>query len=127
MMTSWSAALVGLQANDGSEMRALSPRKKLLAATLGVVVVGTLAGVALASLGTGFTSTTLVTANFNGTVHVNSDRIKFQTKDPTVFRTQTIAVAAGAFSGWHHHPGVILVSVKQGAVTVWQADCTSKT
>jgi hypothetical protein len=110
-----------------SEMRVLRPKKKWLAATLGVVVIGTLAGVALASVGSGFTPTTLVTANFNGTVHLNSDRVKFQTKDPTVFRTQTITVAAGAFSGWHHHPGVILVSVKQGAVTVWQADCTSET
>jgi hypothetical protein len=107
-------------------MRSIRARGLLVGAA-GAVAVGLLAGVALASLGSGFASTTLVTAGFNGTVHMNSDRIKFQTKGPTVFRTQTVTVAAGGFSGWHHHPGVILVSVKQGSVTVWQADCSSMT
>ncbi len=108
-------------------MRVLRLRRKWTAAAVGVAVIGTLAAVALGSTGSGFTFTTLVAANFNETVHMNSDRVKFQTKDPTVVRTQKVVVAAGAFSGWHHHPGIILVSVQSGAVTVWQADCTSKT
>jgi hypothetical protein len=108
-------------------MRLSRSRKKWLAAGVGVVVIGSLAGVAFASLGSGFTQTTIATGHFNESVHINSDRVKFQTKDATVFRTQKVDVAAGGFSGWHHHPGVILVSVTAGAVTVHDADCTSTT
>ena len=108
-------------------MRVLSPRKKWIAAILGVAVIGTVAAVALGSPGSGITSTTLVTANFDETVHWNSDRVKFQTKDATDFRIQRLDFAPGAFSGWHHHPGIILVAVASGAVTLWDSDCNSKT
>jgi len=32
-----------------------------------------------------------------------------------------------AFSGWHHHPGVILVLVKSGHVTTHDENCQTKT
>jgi len=83
--------------------------------------------VALGSPGSGITSTNLVTANFDGTVHVNSDRVKFQTKDATDVRVQQLVFGAGGFSGWHHHPGMILVAVQSGAVTLWESDCSSTT
>jgi len=108
-------------------MPILRSRKKWIAWTVGVVVIGTLAAVALGSAGSGVTSTTLVTANFDKTVHVNSDRVKFQTKDPTDVRVQKLVFAAGAYSGWHHHPGIVVVAVESGAVTLWESDCTSKT
>ncbi len=108
-------------------MPILRSRKKWIAWTVGVVVIGTLAAVALGSAGSGVTSTTLVTANFDKTVHVNSDRVKFQTKDPTDVRVQKLVFAAGAYSGWHHHPGIVVVAVESGAVTLWDSDCTSKT
>jgi len=58
---------------------------------------------------------------------LNSDRVKFQTKDPTDVRVQKLVFAAGAYSGWHHHPGIVVVAVESGAVTLWDSDCTSKT
>jgi hypothetical protein len=54
-------------------------------------------------------------------------RVKFQTKDATDFRIQRLDFAPGAFSGWHHHPGIIIVAVASGAVTLWDSDCNSKT
>jgi quercetin dioxygenase-like cupin family protein len=101
-------------------------RKKWVAATIGVAVVGTFAAVALGSGSFGFTSTPLVTANFDNTIHLNSDRIKFQTKDPTVVRVASVVFDAGgtSTSGWHHHPGFVIVSVKTGSVTVWHSDCS---
>jgi hypothetical protein len=75
----------------------------------------------------GTISTTLVTANFDHTAHMNSDEVKFQTKDPTDVRIQRLVFAAGAYSGWHHHPGIILVSVEFGAVTLWDSNCNSET
>jgi quercetin dioxygenase-like cupin family protein len=79
--------------------------------------------IALASPGT---STSLILAprsTLSGSVDVNQDRIKFQTKDPTDLVTQQVTFAPGAYSGWHHHPGVILVLVKSGTVTVWDENC----
>jgi hypothetical protein len=108
-------------------MLALLSRRKWAAAAVGVALVGVLAAVALGSPGSGITSTTLVTANLDQTVQMNSDRVKFQTKDPTDVRVQKLVFGAGAFSGWHHHPGIIWVAVESGAVTLWESDCSSKT
>lgn len=109
-------------------MRVFRSKKKWAAATIGVAVIGTLAAaVALGSPPSGATITTLVTANFDETVHLNSDRVKFQTKDATDVRIQKIVFAPGAFSGWHHHPGMVLLAVESGAVTFTHSDCSSKT
>lgn len=102
--------------------------KTWIAASVGVAMLGTFAAVALASSGSGITSDPpLVTANFNETVHLNSDRVKFQTKGATDFRIQRLVFAAGAYSGWHHHPGMIIVAVQSGAVTLTDAECKSVT
>ena len=91
-------------------------------------VIGTVAtAVALGSPGSGNAITTLVTANFDQTVHLNSDRVKFQTKDATYVRVQKLVFAPNSRNGWHHHPGMALVTVESGSVTLWQSDCSSKT
>ena len=111
-------------------MRVLSvlrSKKKWTATTVGVAVIGTLAAVALGSPGRGVTITTLVTADFDHKVHLNSDRVKFQTKGRTDVRIQKLVFAPGGYSGWHHHPGVVIVAVESGALTLWEADCSSKT
>jgi hypothetical protein len=100
-------------------------RSKWSAATIVVAVIGTFAAVALASLPSNFTATNLVTGYFANDVHQNSDRVKFQTKDPTDVRVQKIEIAAGGFSGWHHHPGVVIATVASGVVTFTESDCSS--
>ena len=94
-------------------MRAFRPKKKKwFAATFGVAVMGTLAAVAFGSPPFNFAGEPpLVTANFDGTVHQNSDRVKLQTKGPTDVRLQRLNVSPGGFSGWHHHPGLVIVTV----------------
>jgi len=89
--------------------------------------MGTLAAVALGEPGSGVTPTNLVTADFNHTVQLNSDRVKFQTKDLTDVRIQKLVFDPNSRSGWHHHPGMVLVTVESGSVTLWQSDCTSET
>jgi len=109
-------------------LRVFRSKKKWAAATIGVAVIGTLAAaVALGSPPSNVTPTTLVTANFDETVHLNSDRAKFQTKDATDVRIQKLVFAPGGLSGWHHHPGVVIVAVESGAVTFTHSDCSSKT
>ncbi len=75
----------------------------------------------------GFTATPLVIANFDDTVHLNSDRIKFQTKDPTDVTVQKIVIDPGGSSGWHHHPGIVIIAVQSGSVTFWDSDCNKST
>ena len=112
-------------------MRVFRSKKRWAAATVGVAVIGTIA--AAVALGSppgppgSVMITTLVTANFDETVHLNSENVKFQTKEATDVRIQKIVFAPGAFSGWHHHPGMVLLAVESGAVTFWKSDCSSKT
>ena len=109
-------------------MRTSRSRKKWSAAIAGLVVIGTFAAVALGSAGLGFSPTNLVTATIPGKIHVNHDGVKLQTRGPTDVRVQKIDIAPGGYSGWHHHPGIVIVSVASGAVTFFsQSDCSSKT
>ena len=43
------------------------------------------------------------------------------------FATQTVTVQPGGSSGWHHHPGLVLVVVKSGSVTRYLMDCSKVT
>jgi predicted metal-dependent enzyme (double-stranded beta helix superfamily) len=102
-------------------------RRRVLAATAGVAALGMVAAASFASPGSGIVSTNLVAkADLEQAVHLNSDRIKFQTKGPTDVRVQTLTFAPGAITGWHHHPGFVLVAVESGEVTVFDSDCNAK-
>lgn len=107
----------------------MSRRMVALASLLTLVVAAVIgiAAVALGLPGSGITPTTLVTANFDHTVHMNSDAVKLQTKDATDVRVQKLEFAAGSYSGWHHHPGIIVVAVASGEVALWDSDCDSVT
>jgi hypothetical protein len=109
-------------------LRVLGSKKKWIAATVGVALIGTFVTVALAShTPFNFTTTPIVTGNLVNDVNLNSDRVKFQTKDPTDVRVARVDIAPGGYSGWHHHPGIVIVTVASGAVTFTHSDCTSKT
>ena len=102
---------------------------KWVTAIFVVGLVGTVASVALANhVGANFAGEPpLVTANFDEAVQVNSDRVKLQTKGPTDVRVQKLNVSPGGFSGWHHHPGLVIVTVASGTLTYTTSDCESKT
>ena len=109
-------------------MRVLGSKKKWIAATVGVAVIGTFVTVALGShTPFNFTTTPIATGDLPTKVKWNSDRVKFQTKDPTNVRVARIDIAPGGRSGWHHHPGIVIITVAQGAVTFTHSDCSSKT
>jgi len=83
--------------------------------------------IALASPGNTISTILAPRSTFSDSVKVNEDRVKFQTKDPTDFVTQQVTFPPLASSGWHHHPGVILVLVKSGHVTTHDENCQTKT
>lgn len=92
----------------------------------GLAAVATIGTPALASPGSGITAESYVVAPFNDDALVNHDRVKLQTKDPTDVRVQKLTFAAGAYSGWHHHPGFVLVAVQSGLVTVTNHVCGTR-
>jgi quercetin dioxygenase-like cupin family protein len=94
-----------------------------LVAILGAAVTA----IALANPGTSTSTILAPRSTLSESVQANDTRIKFQTKDPTDLVTQQVTFAPGAYSGWHHHPGVILVLVKTGVVTVWDENCQTTT
>jgi quercetin dioxygenase-like cupin family protein len=107
-------------------LRVLRLRKKWSVAVAGVVVIGTFAAVALGSLAVGFTPTNLVTGTLPNRVEAESDQVKLQTKGSTDVRVQKIVINPGGTSGWHHHPGVVIVTVASGAVAFTHG-CSSET
>lgn len=53
--------------------------------------------------------------------------VKFRTKGAVDFVTQKITIAASGTSGWHTHPGVVLVTVASGALVRYHSDCAGTT
>ena len=104
-------------------------RKRAVIAALGFAVCGVVVAVAVASPPFKFSATNLVAeGKMPNPVHVNSDRVKFQTKDPVDVRFQEVNIEPGGRSGWHHHPGIVIAAVKEGTVTfVRGADCSATT
>jgi quercetin dioxygenase-like cupin family protein len=97
---------------------------------LGTITVIAAAGatIALANTGTLITTTILGhRATLSDSVQVNQDRIKFQTKDATDVLVQTITFDTHGTSGWHFHPGVVIVVVESGQVTTHDANCQTAT
>lgn len=104
-----------------------STKLKAAAAIFSVLVADMIGAGASASPGSGITPEVLVQTDLLEDAQVNHDRIKLQTKDPTTVRVQKQTFAPASFSGWHHHPGVVVVAVKSGLVTFTDANCVSKT
>jgi quercetin dioxygenase-like cupin family protein len=103
-------------------------RKLVLVLGAITVVAATGATIALANSGTLITTTILGhRATLSDSVQVNQDRVKFQTKDPTDVLVQTISFDPGGTSGWHFHPGVVIVVVESGQVTTHDASCQTAT
>ena len=97
-------------------MRHWNFRRSVASISCAALIAG--ASGASASPGGSVTSTVYVTADLTDVVDFNHNRIKFQTKEPTTIRVQRLDFAPGGFTGFHHHPGVVIVSVQSGTVTL---------
>jgi hypothetical protein len=77
------------------------------------------------TMGVGFTST-LIARGTLGTFHMQSKTadydVELKSHDNTDVAVANISIAAGGSSGWHSHPGPVLVVVKTGTVTFYRAD-----
>lgn len=61
-----------------------------------------------------------------GTFHIKSKaagyKVDLKSNDNTDIAVSEIAVAPGGHSGWHTHPGPVIVVVKTGAITFYHGD-----
>jgi len=49
------------------------------------------------------------------------------TRSPAVFVFQDFTMYPDANTGWHYHPGIVLITVAQGSVDWYDARCTKRT
>lgn len=99
-------------------------RKPLLPLVV-VLGVGVLAGTAIATPASGFNPTLLSRATLSESVNYNTGEVRLKTKGAVDITHQTITIDPGATSGWHTHPGVVLVAVKQGSLVRYDEHCSA--
>jgi quercetin dioxygenase-like cupin family protein len=77
------------------------------------------------TLGVGFTGAPVGRGNV-GAFHIKSKAdgygVDLKSKDNTDILVTNLAIAPGGNSGWHSHPGPVLVVVKTGAITHYEAN-----
>jgi quercetin dioxygenase-like cupin family protein len=105
----------------------------MLAAALAVTALGLAAGVltgspARATPPAGVTTEILGGGTTLAGFKIHVDGIKVASKHAAHFTVAHLTFAPGGTTGWHVHPGPVLVIVKAGAVTKYSADdCTAQT
>jgi quercetin dioxygenase-like cupin family protein len=98
-------------------------RRTILLVAVGVSVLAVFVGAALATTPKGVTPTLLTRATLgkfeaeNNSIEVESDRTSAD------FALAKVVIEPGGTTGWHHHPGVALISVNSGAVTEYDKNC----
>ena len=62
--------------------------------------------------------------------HVNVGNVwmvNLQTKGQSDFYFQDLVVGPGGRTGWHSHPGLLMITVKEGGVDLYDKDCVKHT
>ena len=98
-------------------------RRTLLLMAVAVTVLAVFVGAALATTPKGVTPTPLTRATL-GKFEAHNDGIEVESQRTSAdFALAKVVIEPGGSTGWHHHPGVALVSVNSGAVTEYDKNC----
>lgn len=93
-----------------------------------VAAVFALAGTAIATLASGQTVTLLSRGTYGPGLDARQNHVEVEKDQGSAdFVTLHLVYEPGGSSGWHHHPGVGLVTVASGALTFYTADCVGHT
>lgn len=114
----------------GSLVPASSRRPKWLPSTtrvaqalaLALIAVSASIGVAVATPGLGAVGTILSRGTLEAGVNLHHADLHLKTKDSIDVVTQSITIAPGGHTGWHSHPGPVLVTIAAGTMTFYDAD-----
>jgi hypothetical protein len=96
---------------------------------IAVVVVGAAVGItaALATPPRGLIPTLFARGTVTTPVRADADGVVLRTDNTTDHAVQEIVLTPGASSGWHRHPGVVLVTVKSGTLALYDSHCRRET
>jgi len=111
-------------------MFSTTPSRRMRAtrsASLATLLLAVLVGTVFATGANGFHGTPLARGTTFGAMQFNIGDIKFQTKSQVDVAQATVTIDPLGSSGWHSHPGVVLVTVTSGTVTFYAADCSFNT
>jgi quercetin dioxygenase-like cupin family protein len=98
-------------------------RRTILLTAVAVTVLAVVVGTALATQPKGVTPTPLTRATL-GNFEAENNGIEVESQHTSAdFALAKVVIEPGGTTGWHHHPGVALVSVNSGAVTEYDAKC----
>ena len=53
--------------------------------------------------------------------------VQLEDKGQSEFFFQDLVVGPGGYTGWHSHPGILLITVKEGSVEFYDKDCAKHT
>ena len=99
-------------------------RRAMLLVAVGVTVLALVVGVALATPPNKGATTTLITRATLGKFEAEYRGIDVESKQRSAdIAIVKVVLEPGGSTGWHHHPGVGLASVKSGAVTFYDHQC----
>jgi quercetin dioxygenase-like cupin family protein len=100
----------------------------LAAVALGLAASALTASPARATPPAGINTDLLGSGTTLGGFKIHVDGIKVASKDAAGFTVAHLTFAPGGTTGWHVHPGPVLVIVKSGSVTKYSADdCSAQT
>ena len=103
-------------------------RRSIIVGVAAAVAAGALVTVALATPALGvITATLFARGTLTTPIDANADGIVLRTQHQTDHAVQELIFAGGSSSGWHRHPGVVLVTIKSGTVVHYTADCKPET
>ena len=100
---------------------------------IGIVVLGaaiaillSFSGVALATTPAGLLMEPLARGAIGQRIRVNTDNVTLKTKGRVDIFTQRITIQPNGHTGWHSHPGPVLVALEQGTVISYESNCRPK-
>ena len=90
---------------------------------LTIAALGLSAGIALGTPGSGAVGSDPVRGTIGAPFKVEVDGlIEVKTNAPIDVVDQTITIAPGGHTGWHSHPGPVLVVIESGTFTFYDGD-----
>ena len=104
-------------------MRTRISRRAVRSPLLAIALVAAFAGTVVATGATGFSATPLARGTLSTNVQFNTGDVKLQTKGDVDFVHSMVTIQPNGSSGWHTHPGIVLVTVASGSLTFYDDQC----
>lgn len=112
--------------NQDSDKDKATFRPRRLGLPFLAVSIGSLlafSGVALATMPSGLLMEPLARATIAKRVRVNTDNVTLKTRGRVDVLTQRITIQPYGHTGWHSHPGPVLVALERGSVISYESNC----